>query len=226
MHTVAPCVRRDLLTKSKDLRLCSSTLRPGLPCRPPGLGNDGPVCTVPGPDSAVGGAGPDVCFAVRLRPVCAYAEKQEAPCPRESPCRATLHACMRLAGPDTRLGFASLACEIRYRPQPACAAKSAAKNRTENAIGQAASEPRSRRYHAIRKKNRKPCKRTLCRVLLLYSVFTSGEIGIRTPGAFQLNGFQDRRNRPLCHLSGYKSTMRFWFLQMHSLRMLFLSQTP
>ena len=29
----------------------------------------------------------------------------------------------------------------------------------------------------------------------------SGETGIRTPGASQHNGFQDRRNRPLCHLS-------------------------
>ena len=28
-----------------------------------------------------------------------------------------------------------------------------------------------------------------------------GEIGIRTPGTSQFNGFQDRRNRPLCHLS-------------------------
>ena len=28
-----------------------------------------------------------------------------------------------------------------------------------------------------------------------------GERGIRTPGTFRLNGFQDRRNRPLCHLS-------------------------
>ncbi|MEG1659892.1 MAG: hypothetical protein RR304_04880, partial [Bacteroides sp.] len=25
--------------------------------------------------------------------------------------------------------------------------------------------------------------------------------GIRTPGTLQFNGFQDRRNRPLCHLS-------------------------
>ena len=32
------------------------------------------------------------------------------------------------------------------------------------------------------------------------SVF-SGERGIRTPGTSQYNGFQDRRNRPLCHLS-------------------------
>ena len=31
--------------------------------------------------------------------------------------------------------------------------------------------------------------------------FFSGETGIRTPGTSQYNGFQDRRNRPLCHLS-------------------------
>ena len=30
-----------------------------------------------------------------------------------------------------------------------------------------------------------------------------GEIGIRTPGPFQVNGFQDRRFRPLSHLSIY-----------------------
>ena len=28
-----------------------------------------------------------------------------------------------------------------------------------------------------------------------------GERGIRTPGTSRYNGFQDRRNRPLCHLS-------------------------
>ena len=33
------------------------------------------------------------------------------------------------------------------------------------------------------------------------SVTFSGETGIRTPGTSQYNGFQDRRNRPLCHLS-------------------------
>ncbi len=32
----------------------------------------------------------------------------------------------------------------------------------------------------------------------------SGERGIRTPGPFTVNGFQDRRIRPLCHLSGRK----------------------
>ena len=31
-----------------------------------------------------------------------------------------------------------------------------------------------------------------------------GERGIRTPGAFRHNGFQDRRIRPLCHLSTVK----------------------
>jgi hypothetical protein len=31
-----------------------------------------------------------------------------------------------------------------------------------------------------------------------------GERGIRTPGGLHLNGFQDRRIRPLCHLSGAK----------------------
>src|ERR1700690_4236387 len=30
---------------------------------------------------------------------------------------------------------------------------------------------------------------------------TGGEGGIRTPGALRLSGFQDRRDRPLCHLS-------------------------
>ena len=31
-----------------------------------------------------------------------------------------------------------------------------------------------------------------------------GERGIRTPGPLTVNGFQDRRNRPLCHLSAAK----------------------
>ena len=34
-----------------------------------------------------------------------------------------------------------------------------------------------------------------------FAFFSSGERGIRTPGTSQFNGFQDRRNRPLCHLS-------------------------
>ena len=35
---------------------------------------------------------------------------------------------------------------------------------------------------------------------LIFKVYC-GETGIRTPGTSQYNGFQDRRNRPLCHLS-------------------------
>ena len=31
-----------------------------------------------------------------------------------------------------------------------------------------------------------------------------GERGIRTPGPVTVNGFQDRRIRPLCHLSAAK----------------------
>ena len=38
------------------------------------------------------------------------------------------------------------------------------------------------------------------RKTLIFKVYC-GETGIRTPGASQHNGFQDRRNRPLCHLS-------------------------
>ena len=32
-------------------------------------------------------------------------------------------------------------------------------------------------------------------------ILFGGEGGIRTPGSSHFNGFQDRRNRPLCHLS-------------------------
>jgi hypothetical protein len=37
-----------------------------------------------------------------------------------------------------------------------------------------------------------------------------GERGIRTPGAVTLNGFQDRRIRPLCHFSGAKVVLFFF----------------
>ena len=42
--------------------------------------------------------------------------------------------------------------------------------------------------------------------LLRAFVLFGGERGIRTPGGLHLNGFQDRRIRPLCHLSGAKIT--------------------
>ena len=48
---------------------------------------------------------------------------------------------------------------------------------------------------------------------LIFNVYC-GERGIRTPGASQLNGFQDRRNRPLCHLSGHKNSTVFPFRQI------------
>ena len=35
---------------------------------------------------------------------------------------------------------------------------------------------------------------------LIYTL-VCGEGGIRTPGPVKVNGFQDRRDRPLCHLS-------------------------
>ena len=41
------------------------------------------------------------------------------------------------------------------------------------------------------------CKYNKSLIIRLYC----GERGIRTPGGVTLNGFQDRRNRPLCHLS-------------------------
>jgi hypothetical protein len=37
--------------------------------------------------------------------------------------------------------------------------------------------------------------------LLVLGIKNGGERGIRTPGTFRLNGFQDHRIRPLCHLS-------------------------
>ncbi len=47
-------------------------------------------------------------------------------------------------------------------------------------------------------------KSQIRRKLLTYSGFgfaIGGERGIRTPGTSQYVGFQDRCNRPLCHLS-------------------------
>ncbi len=38
-----------------------------------------------------------------------------------------------------------------------------------------------------------------------------GERGIRTPGGVTLNGFQDRRIRPLCHLSFAGAKVHFFF---------------
>ena len=40
-----------------------------------------------------------------------------------------------------------------------------------------------------------------------------GKRGIRTPGPVKINGFQDRRIRPLCHLSVCKGNNFFCFHQ-------------
>jgi hypothetical protein len=53
------------------------------------------------------------------------------------------------------------------------------------------------RFYAF-SKNKKPLQLIS---LQWFSLFFSGEGGIRTPGSLQINGFQDRRDRPLCHLS-------------------------
>lgn len=44
----------------------------------------------------------------------------------------------------------------------------------------------------------------ICGLLTSFDIDWSGERGIRTPGPVTVNGFQDRRIRPLCHLSGAK----------------------
>ena len=50
-------------------------------------------------------------------------------------------------------------------------------------------------------KNKKHCKRLIYRAFLVFALALGGERGIRTPGTSQYGGFQDRCNRPLCHLS-------------------------
>ena len=61
--------------------------------------------------------------------------------------------------------------------------------------------------------NKKTYKSLICRFLSTYCPVLSsrfcGETGIRTPGTSRYNGFQDRRNRPLCHLS--KTPLRSTF---------------
>ena len=54
------------------------------------------------------------------------------------------------------------------------------------------------------KEQKKVCKSTTYTLFEQLRTVLSGERGIRTPGGLTLNGFQDRRNRPLCHLSAVK----------------------
>ena len=59
-------------------------------------------------------------------------------------------------------------------------------------------------------------KATVIPITVAFMDPVGGKRGIRTPGASQLNGFQDRRNRPLCHLSGGKSITDILFFQFRS----------
>ena len=54
---------------------------------------------------------------------------------------------------------------------------------------------------AMHQNKENPRKVLIYRDFLYFAILSSGETGIRTPGTSQYNGFQDRRNRPLCHLS-------------------------
>ncbi len=51
------------------------------------------------------------------------------------------------------------------------------------------------------KEQKKVCKSTTYTLFEQLRTVLSGERGIRTPGPVTVNGFQDRRIRPLCHLS-------------------------
>ena len=48
-------------------------------------------------------------------------------------------------------------------------------------------------------------------LLKFLSEDSSGERGIRTPGTFRYDGFQDRCNRPLYHLSKFGRKTIAWF---------------
>lgn len=49
---------------------------------------------------------------------------------------------------------------------------------------------------------------------MLVGLLLRGERGIRTPGPVKDNGFQDRRIKPLCHLSEAAKVQFFLFYEM------------
>ena len=51
-----------------------------------------------------------------------------------------------------------------------------------------------------------------------------GERGIRTPGGVTLNGFQDRRIQPLCHLSKCTITIVFSIMRVQRYNFFFIPQ--
>ena len=77
-------------------------------------------------------------------------------------------------------------------------------------------------YHQIQKSlqiagriNKKKQKSSISTAL-------SGKRGIRTPGPVKINGFQDRRIRPLCHLSGCKGTTFFQICKIFTKKLNFI----
>ena len=50
---------------------------------------------------------------------------------------------------------------------------------------------------------------TIKKATFIKSLHLRGERGIRTPGTLLYNGFQDRRDRPLCHFSAAKIQLFF-----------------
>ena len=54
-------------------------------------------------------------------------------------------------------------------------------------------------WNVIKQRNR--CRTTVSKEVKQFEIVSGGEGGIRTPGPVTVNGFQDRRVRPLCHLS-------------------------
>ncbi len=59
--------------------------------------------------------------------------------------------------------------------------------------------------------------------LLLDLLSFSGERGIRTPGSSHYGGFQDRCNRPLCHLSNLSLSVALFLKRIAKVRPFFIS---
>ena len=74
-------------------------------------------------------------------------------------------------------------------------------------------------------KKKIPCKRLIYRGFHFFAFYPGGERGIRTPGTSQFNGFQDRRNRPLCHLSNAFKALCFPSKAMQMYMFFLLLQT-
>ena len=58
---------------------------------------------------------------------------------------------------------------------------------------------------------------------VIFTALCGGKRGIRTPGPVKINGFQDRRIRPLCHLSRRKGTTFFRFCKIFLKKLNFLA---